>query len=108
MGDADDEHFFYMAKFGEGDERWIVKEREDGANVNNWHWAEKNLTAWSEQRLRELLVGVAGLEEATGKGFCKITELEKMEGAKLLSKRWIATPPCKQPHQPCLHSFEHR
>jgi activator of HSP90 ATPase len=48
--------------------------------MQNWHWAEKNLTAWSEQRLRELLVGVAGLEEATGKGYCKITELEKMEG----------------------------
>lgn len=69
-----------MAKIGAGDQRWIVKERDDGQNCNNWHWAEKNLTAWSEQRLRELLVGVAGLEEATGKGYCKITELEKMEG----------------------------
>ena len=76
-----------MAKLGEGDQRWIVKEREDGANVNNWHWAEKNLTAWSQQRLTELLVGVAGLEEATGKGWCKITGLDKCEGEASVSNR---------------------
>ena len=27
-----------MAKWGEGDPRWIVEERDDGTNVNNWHW----------------------------------------------------------------------
>ena len=27
-----------MAKWGEGDPRWIVEERPDAANVNNWHW----------------------------------------------------------------------
>ena len=27
-----------MAKWGEGDPRWIVEERADGTNVNNWHW----------------------------------------------------------------------
>ena len=27
-----------MAKWGEGDPRWIVEERPDGTNVNNWHW----------------------------------------------------------------------
>jgi hypothetical protein len=27
-----------MAKWGEGDPRWIVEEREDAKNVNNWHW----------------------------------------------------------------------
>ena len=27
-----------MAKWGQGDPRWIVEEREDGTNVNNWHW----------------------------------------------------------------------
>ena len=27
-----------MAKAGEGDPRWIVEERSDGTNVNNWHW----------------------------------------------------------------------
>lgn len=27
-----------MAKWGQGDPRWVVEEREDGANMNNWHW----------------------------------------------------------------------
>ena len=27
-----------MAKIGEGDQRWIVKDRADGTNVNGWHW----------------------------------------------------------------------
>jgi hypothetical protein len=27
-----------MAKFGEGDPRWIVTERQDGTNINGWHW----------------------------------------------------------------------
>lgn len=34
-----------MAKLGEGDERWIVKEREDGRNCNNWHWTTKDVSA---------------------------------------------------------------
>ena len=40
-----------MAKVGEGDERWIVKEREDGKNCNGWHWSETNLTEWSKEQL---------------------------------------------------------
>jgi|TARA_B100000683_G_scaffold120943_3_gene118930 hypothetical protein len=27
-----------MAKWGEGDSRWIVDERRDGTNINGWHW----------------------------------------------------------------------
>ena len=27
-----------MAKWGEGDPRWKVEERNDGHNVNGWHW----------------------------------------------------------------------
>lgn len=27
-----------MAKWGHGDPRWIVEERADATNVNNWHW----------------------------------------------------------------------
>ena len=49
-----------MAKVGEGDERWIVKEREDGTNVNGWHWKETNLTGWSQSRLKELLGPACG------------------------------------------------
>lgn len=30
-----------MAKIGEGDPRWIVDQREDGRNVNSWHWCAR-------------------------------------------------------------------
>eukprot|EP01135_Chromosphaera_perkinsii_P008552 Nk52_evm18s1400 gene=Nk52_evmTU18s1400 len=43
-----------MAKWGEGDPRWIVEERADATNVNNWHWTEKNCFPWSKKRLEEL------------------------------------------------------
>lgn len=39
-----------MAKVGEGDERWIVSERQDGANVHGWHWQEKDCLAWAKVR----------------------------------------------------------
>ena len=32
-----------MAKWGEGDPRWIVEERPDATNVNNWHWYDNLL-----------------------------------------------------------------
>ena len=44
-----------MAKLGEGDERWIVKEREDGAIVNYWHWQEMDAFEWSRSRFAHLL-----------------------------------------------------
>ena len=40
-----------MAKWGEGDPRWIVEERPDATNVNNWHWTEKNADKWSKSKL---------------------------------------------------------
>ncbi|KNC76696.1 hypothetical protein SARC_10818 [Sphaeroforma arctica JP610] len=46
-----------MAKWGEGDARWIVEERPDSTNVNNWHWSEKNCTPWSKKRIGELFNG---------------------------------------------------
>lgn len=47
-----------MAKWGEGDPRWIVEERPDATNVNNWHWKEKDATAWSKEQLLSLLSGL--------------------------------------------------
>ena len=41
-----------MAKWGEGDPRWIVEERPDATNVNNWHWTEKNADAWSKSKIK--------------------------------------------------------
>ena len=47
-----------MAKWGEGDPRWIVEERADSHNVNNWHWKEVDANKWSEERLKDLLMAV--------------------------------------------------
>lgn len=46
-----------MAKLGEGDPRWIVEERADAKNVNNWHWSDKDATGWSINKIKELLKG---------------------------------------------------
>lgn len=41
-----------MAKFGEGDDRWIVNELgKEGRNVNSWHWTEKDVLLWSKEKL---------------------------------------------------------
>jgi len=40
---------------GEEDPRWIVTERDDGKNVNNWHWAEKDVTSKAKEVLLALL-----------------------------------------------------
>jgi activator of HSP90 ATPase len=44
-----------MAKWGEGDPRWIVEKREDGRNVNGWHWTESDWTTWAKERLTQIL-----------------------------------------------------
>jgi len=74
-----------MAKRDEADERWIVKDREDGRNCNNWHWVETNLTNWSEKRLKELLKDLVVREDA--RGFVKVVELEKMKGDVTVQSR---------------------
>ena len=51
-----------MAKWGEGDPRWIVEERPDATNVNNWHWTEKNADAWSKAKIRVRIEAVASDE----------------------------------------------
>ena len=45
-----------MAKWGEGDPRWIVEERPDATNVNNWHWTEKNADHWSKQKFKVVII----------------------------------------------------
>jgi hypothetical protein len=39
-----------MAKVGEGDPRWIVQNRADGTNVNQWHWTESDFTGWAKKK----------------------------------------------------------
>lgn len=76
-----------MAKLGEGDARWKVEERADGANVRGWHWSEKNLTAWSREQLDELLCGCNAMEEGSSKGWCKTLSIETMTGDVTLQAR---------------------
>ncbi|XP_046848600.1 activator of 90 kDa heat shock protein ATPase homolog 1-like [Xenia sp. Carnegie-2017] len=73
-----------MAKWGEGDPRWIVEEREDAKNVNNWHWSEKNATPWSKARLKELFTKLQLNFEG---GECEIVEVTKLEGEATANNR---------------------
>lgn len=73
-----------MAKWGEGDPRWIVEERADATNVNNWHWTEKNATPWSKDKLKRLLEGLVIEDD---RYFCEIKEITKLEGEASASNR---------------------
>nr|CAG4641866.1 EOG090X09QT [Eurycercus lamellatus] len=73
-----------MAEWGKGDPRWIVEERPDATNVNNWHWTEKNACQWSKDKLEELL---SGFEIKDKIGNCIISEIEKIEGEASANNR---------------------
>ena len=74
-----------MAKWGEGDPRWIVEERPDATNVNNWHWTEKNADSWSKRKLEELFVNQ--VIEVPGIGNVIIEQMEKCEGEARANNR---------------------
>lgn len=73
-----------MAKWGEGDPRWIVEERADAHNVNNWHWRERDATVWSQTKLKELL---KGLTVTSDEGTCTISQIDSCEGEASVSNR---------------------
>ncbi|KYO23641.1 activator of 90 kDa heat shock protein ATPase homolog 2 isoform X2 [Alligator mississippiensis] len=66
-----------MAKWGQGDPRWIVEERADATNVNNWHWTERDATSWSRRKLRAVLAGLA-VEGAAGR--CEVRDVKQVDG----------------------------
>ncbi|XP_063849469.1 activator of 90 kDa heat shock protein ATPase homolog 1-like isoform X1 [Scylla paramamosain] len=74
-----------MAKWGEGDPRWIVEERPDATNVNNWHWSEKNASGWSKTKIKSLFEGLE-LEEPN-LGTVTIKEVTKCDGDATASNR---------------------
>jgi len=74
-----------MAKWGEGDPRWIVEERPDATNVNNWHWTEKNAAHWSQGKLKTLLLGLE--IDDTNIGKCIISEVSSIEGEAVANNR---------------------
>ncbi|RMC07971.1 hypothetical protein DUI87_15443 [Hirundo rustica rustica] len=73
-----------MAKWGQGDPRWIVEERADATNVNNWHWTERDATSWSKRKLKEVLEGLVVEDEA---GRCEIGDLKHVEGEASCNSR---------------------
>jgi len=52
-----------MAKKGEGDARWIVENREDGKNVNNWHWSETDCINYAKKNLSQMLSNLSFSED---------------------------------------------
>ena len=81
-----------MAKLGEGDEQWIV-EREDGANVNNWHWQEKDAFEWSRSRFADLLTlafrspAADGAPPADGVARLATTGVTSLSGEAYVNRR---------------------
>lgn len=73
-----------MAKWGEGDPRWIVEERPDATNVNNWHWTEKNAGPWSQERIKELF---QDQKVDSDEAELTIKEVEKVDGEASASNR---------------------
>eukprot|EP01103_Thecamoeba_quadrilineata_P002707 TRINITY_DN12610_c0_g1_i1.p1 TRINITY_DN12610_c0_g1~~TRINITY_DN12610_c0_g1_i1.p1 ORF type:complete len:345 (+),score=72.22 TRINITY_DN12610_c0_g1_i1:25-1059(+) len=74
-----------MARIGEGDPRWLVQDRADGTNVNNWHWSDYNCTTDAKKRLSELLAQVPILEN--GDEFCRFVSVDKVGGEVSVSVR---------------------
>jgi len=75
-----------MAKVGEGDPRWLVEERPDGTNVNNWHWTEKDCLPWTKKRLPELLENLACPADDKVE-YCKTTKLDTVSGEATINSR---------------------
>eukprot|EP00092_Neocalanus_flemingeri_P003256 GFUD01003485.1.p1 GENE.GFUD01003485.1~~GFUD01003485.1.p1 ORF type:complete len:324 (+),score=86.04 GFUD01003485.1:56-1027(+) len=74
-----------MAKWGEGDPRWIVEERPDATNVNNWHWTEKNADQWSKAKIKELFIN--HIIESPKIGSVVIEEVDKCDGEARANNR---------------------
>jgi hypothetical protein len=80
-----------MAKMGEGDDRWLVKDREDGANVNGWHWQEKDCLPWSKERLGSLLDGLP-VVAGDGAVWLNVVKVQAVTGEAYVNIRKVEPP----------------
>lgn len=74
-----------MAKWGEGDPRWIVEERPDAINVNNWHWTEKEASPWSRDVFEVLFEGLVIEQASIGK--VTVDRLGTIQGEACINNR---------------------
>lgn len=75
-----------MAKYGEGDKRWIVEDRPDGTNVHNWHWSETDCLEWSRNLFTKLLSDLT-LLDGEGNLFVRTKKVEKVDGEAYVNIR---------------------
>ena len=75
-----------MARYGEGDKRWIVEDRPDGTNVHNWHWSETNCLDWSKTFFSNLLSNLPILHGEANL-FLKTTSLRSLDGEAYVNVR---------------------
>jgi len=73
-----------MAKWGEGDPRWIVEERPDATNVNNWHWTEKDATTWSKNKMKQIFTSITMEND---EGSWKIKDVKSCDGEATINNR---------------------
>eukprot|EP01103_Thecamoeba_quadrilineata_P005373 TRINITY_DN15188_c0_g1_i1.p1 TRINITY_DN15188_c0_g1~~TRINITY_DN15188_c0_g1_i1.p1 ORF type:complete len:335 (-),score=58.49 TRINITY_DN15188_c0_g1_i1:72-1076(-) len=74
-----------MARYGAGDPRWLVQERTDGTNVNNWHWSDYNCSTVAKSRLSDSLSKLSIIEN--GEEFCRLVSVETIVGEVTVSVR---------------------
>ncbi|XP_058771308.1 uncharacterized protein LOC131644743 [Vicia villosa] len=75
-----------MAKYGEGDKRWIVEDRPDGTNVHNWHWSETNCLEWSRTFFNKLFNNLKILD-GEGNFHAAVKKVEKLDGEAYVNVR---------------------
>uniref|UniRef100_A0A7S0H3I0 Activator of Hsp90 ATPase AHSA1-like N-terminal domain-containing protein n=1 Tax=Amorphochlora amoebiformis TaxID=1561963 RepID=A0A7S0H3I0_9EUKA len=65
----------------------LVESRKDAHNVNQWHWTDRDCTAWCKSRLRQLLLDlVLYHDEKTGIRI-SIPRLRKFKGEAMVLNR---------------------
>ena len=78
-----------------------VEHREDGKNVNNWHWTSTSKLAWSKERLGELLSDLtANVDPAVAS--LKITGVKAVTGEVRGSCMIVSCVSCMTSRQTCV------
>mmetsp|Transcript_22345 Transcript_22345/g.56868 ORF Transcript_22345/g.56868 Transcript_22345/m.56868 type:complete len:159 (-) Transcript_22345:62-538(-) len=75
-----------MAKMGEGDPRWIVEHRDDGKNVNGWHWEEKSILQQVKSRIGDVFSNVE-VDMGGKQGSITITSCKECTGEAHINTR---------------------